>query len=102
LVAQNYSNGELKSKVFEPENISTDVVEYSPTFSSFGSEIYFAKSNEKWGFGELKSSIFYSIRKYNKWSPPKLASFSGQHNDSDPHLIHDDETIPKHKTWRRL
>lgn len=93
LVAQNYINGELKSRVFEPENISTDAVEYSPTFSSSGSEIYFAKSNDKWGSGELKSSIYYSIRKDNKWSPPKLASFSGHHNDSDPHLTHDDETM---------
>ncbi len=92
LVGQN-NNGELKPKVFEPENISTDAVEYSPTFSSPGLEFYFAKSNNKWGSGELKSSIYYSIRKDNKWSTPELASFSGHYNDSDPHLTHNGETL---------
>jgi hypothetical protein len=83
----------LEPKVFEPENISTELVEFSPTFSSDGSEIYFARSNDEWGTKKLNSSIYYAVKKNNKWSVPKLASFSGEFNDSSPHLTHDDKTL---------
>ncbi len=62
VIAQNNINNELKSTVFEPENISTDKVEYSSSISPSGLEIYFARSNDKWGMGDMKSSIYYSIK----------------------------------------
>lgn len=83
----------LKPQVFEPNTISTGSVEYSPTLSTTGSEIYFARSNDQWGSGALKSSIYYSVKKNDKWSSPKLASFSGHYHDSGPHLAHDDKTL---------
>ncbi len=91
--AQVNSNGEQKSTVFESKNISTKMVELSPSFSSSGTELYFARSNSKWGTGALKSSIYYSVKKNNKWSTPKLVSFSGKYNDSDPYLTRDGKTM---------
>lgn len=93
LVAQNNENTELKATVFEPNNISTEAVEYSSSISSSGTEIYFTRSNDKWGSGGLNSSIYYSVKKNKKWSVPALASFSGIYNDRSPHLTHDGKTI---------
>ncbi|MEM9685522.1 MAG: hypothetical protein AAF934_01200 [Bacteroidota bacterium] len=92
-IAQHGGNREWNAKVFEPGNISTEAVEFSPSFSSSGSEIYFAKSNDMWGKGAIKSSIYYSTKKDNKWSTPKLVSFSGTYDDSDPHLTRDGKTM---------
>ncbi len=87
-MAQNHGGGHQISKIFEPGIISTDAVEYSSSFSSSGSEIYFARSHDKWGSGG-KSSIYHSIKTNNQWSPPELVSFSGNYNDSGPHLTQD-------------
>ncbi len=96
LIAQSSCKEEskpLKPIVFELENISTKSVEYSPTFSTSGSEVYFAKSNDKWGTGDMKSSIYYSAKENNEWSMPKLVPFSGQYDDSDPHLTNNGNTM---------
>ena len=92
-VAQNNSPEKLKPTVFEPGNISTEVIEYGASFSTSGSEIYFARSHDKWGQGAIKSAIYYAVRKGNKWSKPELVSFSGRYDDSDPHLTHDGNTL---------
>ncbi|TMU57541.1 PD40 domain-containing protein [Flagellimonas algicola] len=78
---------------FEPGNISTNAVEYSCTFSSDGTEIYFTRSEQAWGSGDMKSGIYHAENKNGKWSTPKLASFSRTHDDSDPHLTKDGNTI---------
>lgn len=80
-------------QVFEPRHISTESVEYSSTFSSSGSELYFVRSEGKWGSGSMNSSIYYSHRENGRWSAPKLAPFSGHYNDSGPHLSHDGNTL---------
>jgi hypothetical protein len=51
------------SELFESGKISTTAVEYSPSFSANGTELYFAKSNDPWGKGKLKSSIYFSEKK---------------------------------------
>ena len=79
--------------LFEPNYISTAAVEYSCTFSASGKEVYFARSNHKWGSGNSKSSIYYAKEENGKWTTPKLASFSGQHDDSDPHLTSDGKRL---------
>ncbi len=79
--------------MFEQKNISTNSVEYSSSFSSSGTEIYFARSNNKWGTGNMKSSIYYSVKKNGKWSIPEQTSFSGQFDDSGPHLNKDGNTL---------
>lgn len=83
----------LNINLFEPDNISTHSVEYSSTFSSSGKELYFARSNQKWGEGKMKSTIYYAEKKDRKWSTPVIASFSGQYNDSGPHLTKDGNTM---------
>ncbi len=82
-----------KSQVFELGNISTEAVEYSTTFSKTGSEVYFARSNGEWGKGGMKSTIYYSQQENGKWSTPQVVSFSGQYNDSDPHLSQDGQSL---------
>ncbi len=84
---------ELKPQIFEPENISTKLVEYSPSFSNTGFEVYFAKSNDKWGTSGMKSSIYYSVKEDGEWSAPKLTSFSGQYDDSAPHISNNGKTL---------
>lgn len=85
--------GETKVFMFEVKNISTGLVEYSSTLSSSGTEIYFARSNQKWGIGNMISSIYYSFKKNDTWSSPELASFSGEYDDSDPHLSYDGNSL---------
>jgi hypothetical protein len=82
-----------RRNIFEPEKISTKSVEYSPTFSISGSELYFAKSEDKWGTRGMKSSIYYSVNKNGQWSIPKLTSFSGQYDDSAPHICNNGKTL---------
>lgn len=55
--------GRKLTSIFEPGNISTSLVEFSSSLSSSGNEIYFARSDQKWGKGDMKSSIYYSVKK---------------------------------------
>lgn len=89
LLAQNG----VKKNIFEYGKISTDKVEYSVTFSSELDEIYFARSNQDWGNSNMKSTIYYSVKENGKWSIPKIATFSGHYDDSDPHLTTDGKTL---------
>ncbi|MGB5818094.1 MAG: hypothetical protein WBG90_01325 [Saonia sp.] len=91
ILAQNDS--EIDVFMFEPKNVSTDSVEYSSSFSSSGTEMYFTRSNGKWGTGNGKSSIYYSVKKNGRWSAPEKASFSGRFNDSAPYLSTDGHTL---------
>ncbi|WP_420320170.1 TolB family protein [Flagellimonas sp.] len=78
---------------FEPGNISTLAVEYSCAFSADGNELYFAKSYQEWGSGDMKSAIYHAVKKDGEWSSPKMVPFSGIFDDSDPHLSHDGNTL---------
>ncbi|WP_340075543.1 hypothetical protein [Leptobacterium sp. I13] len=80
-------------KMFEYGNISTKNIEYSPSFSNSGDELYFVKSEGEWGKGNLKNSIYYSVKENGKWSTPKIAPFSGVYDDSGPHLSKDGKTL---------
>ncbi|NAS14442.1 YVTN family beta-propeller repeat protein [Poritiphilus flavus] len=80
-------------KQFEPGTISTASVEYSSTFSPSGEELYFARSEQKWASGNMKSTIYRSTRKNGSWSAPEVASFSGKYDDGDPHLSRDGNTL---------
>ncbi|MCL6274962.1 glycoside hydrolase [Muricauda sp. 2012CJ35-5] len=82
--------GQQAQKVlFAPNTISTENVEYATTFSPDGTIIYFARSFQAWGSGEMKSTIYRSEHKDTHWTEPKIAEFSGTFNDSDPHLTPD-------------
>lgn len=78
---------------FEPGNISTEKVEYSPSFSLDGKKLYFARSEQAWGSSDMKSTIYYAEMKKGNWSTPRVASFSGTYDDSDPHLTEDGNTL---------
>ncbi|MEM7380916.1 MAG: hypothetical protein AAF361_06925 [Bacteroidota bacterium] len=78
---------------FEPGIISTSAVEYSSTFSPSGDELYFARSQQKWASGNMKSTIYRSTKTNGNWSPPEVASFSGTYDDGDPHLSRDGNTL---------
>jgi len=93
IFSQNANLPNLKPKEFESKNVSTLAVEYSSSFSFSGNELYFARSNDKWGQGSIKSSIYYSVKENGKWSIPKIASFSGNYDDSDPHLTKDGKAL---------
>ena len=79
--------------IFSPENISTEIVEYASSFSPSGSEVYFSRSEDLWGKGELKSYIYYSNKINQKWSHPKLVSFSGAYDDSAPFITKDGNSL---------
>ncbi|MBQ4819073.1 PD40 domain-containing protein [Aquimarina sp. MMG016] len=93
LISCKDDSKQLKPQVFEPGNISTTSVEYATTFSIDDSEVYFAKSNNKWGTSNMKSSIYYSVKENGEWSTPKLASFSGKYDDSGPHISNNGKTL---------
>ncbi|WP_299224422.1 hypothetical protein [uncultured Psychroserpens sp.] len=93
LVSYKGAVKQLKPKLFEPENVSTQLVEYAPTFSVSGNEVYFTRSTSKWGTRNMKNAIYHSVKENSKWSTPKLASFSGKYDDSAPHLTSDGQTI---------
>ena len=84
---------EVHISIFEPKKVSTDLVEYSSSFSSSGTEVFFARSKNQWGKGNMKSSIYYAVKENNIWSRPELVSFSGRYNDSDPHITQDGKTL---------
>ncbi len=75
--------------VFMPSTTSAFSVKYSCALPSSKKEVYFAASHQKWGGENLKSSIYHAVRKNGKWSMPKIVSFSGKYDDSDPHLSKD-------------
>ncbi|MEX0313760.1 MAG: hypothetical protein AB3N18_06250 [Allomuricauda sp.] len=78
---------------FEPGNISTEAVEYSCTFSSNGNELFYAKSEQAWASGNMKSAIYHSVKKDGVWSTPEIVPFSGKYDDGDPHLSRDGKTL---------
>ncbi len=83
----------IQKTIFEPGHISTQLVEYSVTFSPSGTEVYFARSNDQWGKRGMKSSIYFATKRNQKWSKPELASFSGQYDDSAPYLTDGGKTL---------
>ncbi len=80
-------------KLFEAKKISTNFVEHSITFSDDRTELYFTRSTGKWGQGGGKSAIYFSVLTNGEWSKPKIASFSGEYNDSAPHLCDNGKTL---------
>ena len=91
-IAIGCKRGKSSSKL-EPGTISSPLVEYACSLSASGDALYFARSDQRWGDGNMKSSIYYSVKKKGKWSSPELASFSGKYDDSDPYLTQDGNTL---------
>ena len=79
----------IKRSLLAPGKISTDRVEYGSSVSVDGKEIYFVRSKEPWGSSKSSGTIYYSRMTEGAWSDPEIVSFSGQYDDSDPHLSAD-------------
>ncbi len=94
LLAQSQDIQKKQIHTFEERVISTDdAIEYALSFSPEENEVYFARSQGKWGQGDFLSSIYFSEKKNGKWSKPVIAPFSGIYDDSDPHVSKDGNTI---------
>lgn len=78
---------------FQSGLISTANVEYGLTFSPDGNELFFTRSQDDWGSGQMRSGIYHSIRQDGYWSKPELVPFSGIYDDSDPHMTKDGKTL---------
>jgi hypothetical protein len=79
--------------LFAPNIISTSDSEFSITFSPDMQKAYFTRAVGKWGKEKLKSSIYFSEKLNGSWTKPKLASFSGKFNDSEPHITRDGKKL---------
>ena len=89
----NAQNPLQDRKLFEPGNISTGSVEYGSSFSENALEVYFVRSEDPWGTMNSKGTIYYSQKTQGQWSQPEVAFFSGEFDDSDPHLSGDGQSI---------
>lgn len=68
--------------------ISTDAEEYRITFTPDGATAFFARSDEFFPAAR-RSTIFMTTFAGGKWSPPRVAPFSGAHADLDPFVSPD-------------
>ena len=79
-------------EVFAPGVISTpDQVEYYPTFTPDGKAVYFTRASE-FTMGARKT-IMVARADGDGWTTPIAASFSGVHDDTDPFLSADGQTL---------
>ncbi len=69
-------------EIFAPDIISSDLPEFSITFSPDGSELYFNRTPPD----RSKLYIYTSRWSGSAWSAPVIAPFSGEHRDVDPFL----------------
>jgi len=71
--------------LFAPGVISTGDYESHPAFTPDGATLYFLKDSPGFHFW----TIFVSHFESGRWTPPKLAPFSGQYRDADPFITAD-------------
>ena len=81
-----------EKKRFLSELMGDDHIDYGITFSPSGDTFYFARAKGTWG-KKIKSSIYYAKNRDGQWSEPKIVSFSGRYDDSDPHIDLDGRTL---------
>ncbi len=78
---------------FETGTISTSAIEYGITFAPDGQSMYFVRDHGQWGKNNGKSTIYHARKINGEWSNPVVAGFSGQYNDSDPHVSADGQHL---------
>jgi Tol biopolymer transport system component len=88
---KSYSSKEpiTTPKIFGEGIISTGNFETHPAFSPGGDTLYFLKMLADGNFCIICVSYFRN----GKWTPPEVASFSGQYTDADPFVTRDGNTI---------
>jgi Tol biopolymer transport system component len=75
-------------ELFMPDQIN-HLAHSSPTFSPDGKEIYWSIV----GANKQTRKIYYVSFENNKWSEPKIASFSGKHHDDQPFVSYDGKKL---------
>ncbi|MBI9054424.1 MAG: PD40 domain-containing protein [Bacteroidales bacterium] len=75
-------------ELFMPDQIN-HLAHSSPTFSPNGKEIYWSIV----GANKQTRKIYCVSFENNKWSEPKIASFSGKHHDDQPFISYDGEKL---------
>ena len=67
-------------ELFAPQIFKTSVIDYTPTLSPNGNEIYWAVL-----FFDGTAGVILFIKRINdNWTEPQVASFSGQYSDGGP------------------
>lgn len=69
--------------------ISTGEFESHPAFTPDGHTLYFVKSNPAF----TDWTIYVTHHAEGRWSPPKVAPFSGKHRDADPFVSADGKLL---------
>lgn len=69
--------------------ISTEAIEYGPSFTPDGQTIYFTRRTS-WG---EHAAIYVSHFEQGVWQAPRVASFSGTHSDEFPFVTRDGRRI---------
>ena len=77
------------AELLGPGVISTGLQETTAAFSPDGQDLYFLRSD----FAETDDTILVSHRQAERWSQPKVASFSGQWHDSEPAFAPDGKRL---------
>ena len=86
--AKAYPQSDLiKPQLFAPGSISTPDNELNAAFAPDGKSLYFTKNAVR------KGIIVVSNLVNGKWSPPEVASFSGQYSDFDPYFSADGKKL---------
>ncbi len=76
-------------QLFEADKISSAAIEYGISFAPDGKTLYFARASGQWGKNNGTSTIYQATKTKGQWSEPVVAAFSGQYDDSDPHISAD-------------
>jgi Tol biopolymer transport system component len=85
--AQQASVATKAPLIFAPGVIAGPANDGAPTFSPDGKTLYFARSNNSWGF------ILESHNVIGEWQQPTIAPFSGQWSDQQPALSPDGKRL---------
>lgn len=76
------------AKLFAPEIIK-HMAHSSPTFTPDGKEIYWSTVSEK----NNSRKVYFVKYENNKWSEPKVATFSGKFHDDQPFISYDGQKL---------
>ncbi|MGI4864420.1 MAG: hypothetical protein ACRYFZ_10910 [Janthinobacterium lividum] len=86
VVAPSLLAADAKPALFAPGVATTPYTEWSTSFSPDGNTVYFSQGAVYW-------TIVSSRRQGTGWATPKVVSFSGQWNDTDPFVSPDGKRL---------
>lgn len=78
---------------FNADLINSENNEYGLTISKDGTEVYFTRAEGIWGKTQQKSSIYRMRFENNTWAAAVKMNFTGDTNESDPHLTSDNKRL---------